>query len=149
MALTPLDQVGQQLELSTSNTRFVEDYGRDAAAFLKGMPGLYRLFRRLPYDFDAPLEARRLAASVLLYIAENQDFLEDSGRFGLIDDVWLSYSALQACSDAMDQEVLERHWRSDESFDDVLGLAANVSSLKDHVPVKVLERIARYLGLDG
>lgn len=142
----PLDQLLNHFEEEASSARFEEQYGKQAAGFLGPLSSLYRLYRRLPYDFEVSLETRRLAASVALYVAENTDFLDDAGRAGLIDDVWITYAALERVVEGAGDEVIRRHWRSETAFDDVLGLAANVDTLREHVPSKVFERITAYLG---
>ena len=73
-----LDQVATKLDEAVQSGAFEEAYGRQATGFLAALPALYRLYRRVPYDFDIPLASRRRASSVALYISENQDFLDDS-----------------------------------------------------------------------
>lgn len=148
MPLSPLDQVTNNLDTAMLDAaEFEAQYGKRAVAFLRNLPGLFRLYRRLPYDFELPTELRRLAAAIALYIAEHQDFLDDASRNvgGLIDDLWLAYAALPRFLEGASEELVERHWRSDQDFSEVLALAENASDLKQHVPSKVLERLNRYL----
>ena len=145
----PLDQVATRLDEAVGGSAFGETFGRQAASFLAALPALFRMYRRVPYDFDIPLASRRRASSVALYIAENQDFLEDAGQTGLIDDVWIAYAALGTLLEEVGAPALERHWRSEAPFEAIAGLAENVHTLAEHVPSMVLERMHKYLGLTG
>lgn len=148
MRLAPLDQVTNALETAVLDLQdFEARFGKRAGVFLRGLPGLFRLYRRLPYAPEASPELRRTAAAVALYVAEHQDFLADTDRkvAGLIDDLWLVYSALPRFIEAMGEEALAPHWRGDLSFGDVAALAENASELAQHVPSKVLERLQHFL----
>ena len=81
---------------------------------------------------------------------KGQDFLGESqqGVGGLIDDVWLTFTVLAELLDQVEVGQLERHWRSDAPFEEVVGLAQDVGSLDDQVPWRVLHRLRTYLGLN-
>lgn len=127
---------------------FEAKFGKRAATFLGGLSGLFRLYRRLPYESRLPQALRHQAAAVALYISERQDFLPDNqiNSMGLIDDLWLAYTALPPFRDALGEEVLQSHWHSDTQLAEVLALAENANELTQHVPSKVLERLQDYLG---
>jgi hypothetical protein len=143
----PLDQVANKLDEAVQGGDFEEAYGRQATSFLAALPALFRLYRRIPYDSEIPLASRRRAASVALYISESHDFLVDGSVQGLIDDVWIAYAALGTLIEEVGVEAVERHWRSAAPFEAITGLAENVDTLAEHVPVKVLEKMKMYLGL--
>ena len=61
--------------------------------------------------------------------------------------MWIAYAALRTLVEEVGVEAVERHWRSAAPFEVVSGLAENVDTLAEHVPVKVLEKMQKYLGL--
>jgi hypothetical protein len=130
---------------------FAHKYGHKAAAFLDELPALFQLFRRVPFDLDVPIDARRLSSSVALYIAEHQDFLADKSETepGLVDDLWVAYRALPLLVKKAGGPALARHWRGATSFDELQGLAANASVLEEKVPSKVLESAHKYLDIEA
>lgn len=145
--MTPaLDQINHQLDEVVQGASFEESYGKQATSFLTALPSLFRLFRRVPYDFDVPLAHRHMAAAVTMYISETNDFLDDKSHPGLIDDIWLAFAALRKLVDAAGEDIIGRHWRSEADFNVVVGLAENVDTLAEHVPSKVLEKMQAYLG---
>ena len=127
---------------------FEAKFGKRASIFLSGLSGLFRLYRRLPYENRLPQALRHQAAAVALYISERQDFLPDNSinALGLIDDLWLAYTPLPQFAEALGEEALQSHWQPELQFSDVLALAENASELTQHVPFKVLERLQDYLG---
>jgi len=137
---------------------FAAKHGQKAAAFLDEMPALFQLYRRVPFDLDMPIDARRLASSVALYIAESQDFLPERvptptekqpPETGLIDDVFVAYRALPLLVKKAGAPALARHWRGTTTFDELQGLGVNVGMLEDKVPSKVLEAAKKFLDVDG
>jgi hypothetical protein len=144
-----LDRIAEFLERRVQlRSEFEVKYGSRAFHFLRELPALFQLYRRVPFDHDVPQPARHLAALAALYIAEHQDFLADQlkGEVGLVDDLWLAFAAFPRVHEAAAGADLERHWRGDSPFSEVLGLAYNAESLKEHVPSKILEAAARFLG---
>jgi len=146
MTLGALDQINHNLDAAIGSSSFEAAYGKQAGSFLSALPALYRLYRRVPFDFDFTIAQRHMAAAVAMYISETQDFLDDKSHRGLIDDVWIAFAALKRLVEAQGEETVSRHWRSEADFNVVVGLAENVDTLADLVPSKVLEKMQAFLG---
>lgn len=147
-----LDHIAENLQQRVKERdAFVAKHGLKAGGFLDELPALFQLYRRVPFDPDIPVEARRIASSAALYIAEHADYLGDhhSADGGLIDDLWLAFRALPMLVKRAGGPALARHWRGDTSLDEVQGMAANVSAIADKVPSKVLEAAQRFLDVES
>ena len=147
-----LDRCADYIEArAQAREAFEEKYGARAGSFLAELKPLFLLYRRLPFAFDLPLATRHLAGIAALYIAEHQDFLDDSTieGAGLIDDVWVAFRALVPVVDAaLAAKVdLEEHWRGETALEAVVGLARNLDLIKEAVPSKVRDRADQLLGL--
>jgi hypothetical protein len=146
MTFGALDQINHNLDEAIGSDSFESAYGKQATSFLAALPALYRLYRRVPFDFEFSVPHRHMAAAVAMYISETQDFLDDKSHRGLIDDVWIAFAALNHLVAAQGEESVSRHWRSEADFNVVVGLAENVDTLAEHVPSKVLEKMQAFLG---
>jgi hypothetical protein len=127
---------------------FEKQHGKLAAALLPHLGAIFQLLRRVPFDLDLPQRARHRAAAAALYILDPDDYLgQTSGESSsLIDDVWIAAKALDSLAQDLDEhEALARHWRSEASFDEVLGLANNHPTLEAHVPKRVLDAVRSFL----
>lgn len=147
-----LDHIADSLkQRAADRDAFVTRHGIKLAGFLDELPALFQLYRRVPFDHDIPSEARRLAATCALYIAEHRDYLADHGQgeAGIIDDLWLAFRALPVLVKRAGAPALARHWRGDTSFDELQGMAQNAGTIAEKVPSKVLEAAQRYLDVEG
>ena len=145
-----LDRYSDYIQARTQDrAEFEEKYGALAGTFLAELAPLFHFYRRLPFDFDVPLDVRHLAGTSALYIAEHQDFLDDSpiSGAGLIDDVYVAFASLLPVVSGARGIDLSRHWRAETSFDDVQGMAHNLGALVEVVPTKVKENADRLLGI--
>jgi hypothetical protein len=135
-----LDMIGQR-------GRFQARYDARAGEFLPGLPGLFRLFHWLTFDLEVAPEHRRKAASIAVYIAEAHDYCGESnlGVEGLIDDLWLAYTAVHQLAKALPVPQLQRHWRSELTLFQVLDLSRATQDLEQHVPSRVLERLQDFV----
>jgi hypothetical protein len=143
-----LEIVGERLErLVEQRERFARKYGNQVAGFLDSLPGLFRLFHRLSFELDAPPHARRLAASVAVYIAEDHDFRGEGpmGVEGLLDDIWMSSTCLNQLATSVPPDVLRRHWLSPVPFEIVCELAQRVRVVEPHLPTRVMEQLRTFL----
>ena len=129
---------------------FEAKYGALAGTFLAELWPLFLLYRRLPFDFDLPVATRHLAGTAALYIAEHQDFVDDSADagVGLIDDVYVAFAVLRPIVSGAKGVDLNRHWRGDTTLEDVLGLAHNLNALVEATPSKVVQNADKLLGID-
>ncbi|MEW5853395.1 MAG: hypothetical protein AB2A00_31755 [Myxococcota bacterium] len=125
---------------------FEEKYGKHAGAMLVHAPSLFRLFVRVTFDLELPSHARHLAGATAVYVSEPQDFLGRLGVEGYIDDLWLSYAALSRLVEAVGEQKLLKHWRSEHALSDVVSLALNVNVLEEVVPSRVLTLMQSYIG---
>lgn len=145
-----MDRVEEHLAGRHLDTEdFERRFGQHAAGFLKELGPVFHLLRRLAFDLRLPVDTRHFAAAAALYLAEHQDFLPEAERdaAGLIDDVWVGYNVLLRLDSLVDEEVLADHWRGQTELADVIGLAHNVSAIRDQVPSKILEKIEGFLGI--
>ncbi len=140
---------GHLHELTEERGAFEARYGKKAAVFLDHLPALFRLFHRLTFEFQITTAQRQKAASVAVYIAEHQDFASEASRGaeGLIDDVWIAFTALAELLETVPEAVLTSHWRSEAPFEDVAALAPNVGSIDEQVPSRVLTLARRFLDI--
>jgi hypothetical protein len=148
MESNTLDSVTERLkELLQQRERFQVRYDLRAAEYLEALPSLYRLFHWLTFDLEIPAEPRRKAASIAVYIAESHDFRGESNLDvdGLIDDVWLAYTGLNQLARTVPVEALQRHWRSDIPFFQVLDLSRSAQELEAHLPSRVLGLLQKFI----
>jgi uncharacterized membrane protein YkvA (DUF1232 family) len=146
-----LDRCGDYIEARASaRGAFEEKYGARAGAFLAELHPLFLLYRRLPFAFGLPLHIRHLAGTAALYIAEHQDFLDDSKieGVGLIDDVYVAFAALRPILNGAGDVNVGEHWRGSTPLDDVVGMAHNLDILLEAVPMKVRQNADKLLGLN-
>lgn len=150
MTATTMQIVTARIDaLLVDSASFESRYGRSAAAFLVHLPALYRLFYRLAFDLELPVATRRTCSLVALYLGESHDFLGEAsvGVDGLVDDLWVAYTALASIMDDVDMARLQGHWHGNRPLQDALDLAHNVNVVEAAVPSRVLNLLADYLGV--
>ncbi|MBI2839574.1 MAG: hypothetical protein HYX75_14770 [Acidobacteria bacterium] len=114
-------------------------------ASLMTLSDLYRFLWRIGFDLELPPSIRHYAASLAFYVMSRVDYIaEESGAAsGYIDDLAVSVGGTRVILDEVGFDAISRHWRSDESLQDVLARADAL--VGRWLPTRVEERVAAYL----
>ncbi len=144
-----LDHYADLLTLRVQDsTRFAKRFGDHLVPFYQRMPALFYFLRRVPLDCDFSASVRHLSAAAALYIAEQQDYLQDSANpeGAVVDDLWMAYEAVARLVHMSEEDKLKRHWRSNTlTFSEIVALASKRQVIEERVAPKVLEQCQRYL----
>ncbi len=148
MKASNFEMILSRLQTLVDQSKSVETpYEPIICDLIADLPALYRLFHRVTFDTDINPQSRQKAASLAVYISEQNDYRSEfNGNIeGLMDDAWLAYTGLEQLASEVALENLQKHWKSEQELQIVISHCKQIQALERHISNKVLEKLNLFL----